>query len=183
VAVASLHRVGANYALDVIVHNHGLESIELPRTRVRLYDHLGLQLPQIDDWDGAAAVGLRAGLRNQERDQEQVFTDDLQLASMLDTQEGITTGPTSRPMKGNVRETGQRTPPSNANLSGPSLSRVSGGQDEVVAPDVLRVEPDDSKPYWVYFNADGRELTMPLTAVVQLGDRGLLFRFDAPTVR
>lgn len=183
VAVASLHRVGANYTLDVIVHNHGLEPVELPRTRVRLYDHMGLQLAQIDDWNGAAEIGLRAGLRNQERDQEQEFTDDLHLASMLDANEGITTGPTTRPTKSNVRETGQRTPASGTNLAGPSFSRVSGGHDQVKAPEVLRVDPEASKPYWVYFNTEGRELTMPLTAVVQLGDRGLLFRFEAPVVR
>jgi hypothetical protein len=181
VAVASLHRVGSNYALDVIVHNQGLESIELPRARVRLYDHLGMQLAQIDDWDGADKVGLRASLRNQERDQEQDFTDDLRLASMLDTQDGISIGPTSTQSKSNVHETSQRTP--DTTPTAPSLSRVSAGHDEVKAPDVLRVEPATSRPYWVYFNTAGRELTMPLTAVVQLGDRGLLFRFDAPTVR
>lgn len=181
--VASLHRVGPNYALDLIVHNLGTEPVELPRARVRLYDQLGTQLKQVEDWPGAENVGLRASLNSQGRQQEQEFVDDLHLASVLDSEGATSAGPAGNPLKGGAGDTGQQTASSSPNFNGPSLTRVSADRGQVKAPEMLRVEPDASQPFWVYWSTEGRALTMPLTAVVQLGDRGLLFRFDAPAVR
>ncbi len=171
--VASVFRKGEFLTVDMVVHNHGSEKLLLNRSDMYVVDFMGDRLEPVDDWKGAENYGLRSQVR---KNSEYVYLGGKQVVPR-------TYGHTT-PAGGGKSMGSQSSDFSSSGLgdAGTDLDMLTEPVElhhyDVSAPETLVVEPGQKKAYWAYFKAD--ELQFPLTAVVRIDGKRLVFRFDGP---
>jgi hypothetical protein len=171
---AAVFRSDENLCMDLIVLNHDDTPIELGRADLKLVDGDGRFLDAIEDFTGADELGLRSRRKRGTKDLPAVAPP-----------EWSTSTPSSGvgPIDGSDHKV-QRAPlpramPNSASLNdwGQLSTRSEAGAPNV--PERIRVGAEEGRAYWAYWQAGG-ELHYPLTAFVTIGDRHVMFQFEAP---
>ena len=173
--ITSVFRKGKYIGVDMVVHNHGSKELKLHRADMYILDFLGNRLEAVEEWKEAENYGLRSRVR---KNSEYVYLDGKRVTQ---------------------RSFGEKTQASMPNTKGtaPHSSTGSSGTMEdagtdldmltqpvelhhydVTAPETLVIKPGQKKPYWAYFEAES--LQFPITTVVRLDGKRLVFRFNGP---
>jgi len=175
---ASVFRHGENVTLDMIVANHSSQELRLNRADVYIFDYMGNKLASLGEWKDGVNYGLRSLVQ---KGDVYTYLDQPSETPRSYGQETPDAGSTNKP------GTSQVTPPNRDTRS--SLEEDSADLDmltnpitvrryNAVAPKTLVVKPGEKKPYWAYFKT--KDLVFPVTAVVRLNGKRLIFRFQLP---
>jgi hypothetical protein len=171
---AAIFRSDDMLGMDLIVLNHFDEAIELGRADLKLVDGDGRFLRAVEDFAGADELGLRSRRKRGTKDlpaptppEWASSTPSSGVGDMDASEYKSQRAPVSRPM------------PNSASLNdwGQLSTRSEAGAPNV--PERIRVGADEGRAYWAYWQAGGK-LAYPLTAFVTLGDRHVMFQFEAP---
>lgn len=166
---ASMFESGEHLGLDLIVLNRGGEPVRVERGDLQVFDASGRALATVDDFAGADELGLR-GKR------------ELQPHVVHRGMPQPQGNPSPAPSTG--------TPGGKSALGSPAMAAAPAADWPVDlvspsrparrpnAPRVVDVGPGQGVATWGYFR--GEDPAWPLTAVLMLDDRQLLFRFDRP---
>ncbi len=176
---ASLFRHDDVYTLDLVLHNLGDEEIAIDRSRIELFDNDGDQLQPLLDWEPGQRFGLRA--------EQETFRGYHHLGKDFQQgQSGIASEKVAPPAERKQRTAGAVSGGDAAALTAAEaqpldfswLWELDLEKETVTLPAVVSILPGHDLPYWAYFRA--HEVDFPLTAIVTVDGKRMLFRFDRP---
>ena len=175
---ASVFRHGENVTLDMIVANHSSKELRLNRADVYIFDYMGTKLASVGDWKEGEKYGLRSLVK-----QGDVYTyiDQPPETPRTYGQKTPESGSTKKPGTSQVAPV---NPDTRSSLEDDSAdldmltNPITVKRYNALAPETLVVKPGEKKPYWAYFKT--KDLVFPVTAVVRLEGKRLIFRFELP---
>lgn len=175
---ATVFRRGENVTLDMIVANHSSQELHLNRADVYIFDYMGTRLASLDDWPDGQNYGLRNLVKkgdvytyfDQPPESPRSYGQERQGASGANKPATRQVSPTSPDPRSSLEEDSSDLDM----LTNPiKVQRFSAE-----APQTLVVKPGERKPYWAYFKS--KDLVFPVTAIVRLEGKRLIFRFESP---
>lgn len=173
---ASMFQQGEFISLDMVVLNHGRLPLELHRADVYILDYMGNRLEAVTDWEGAEAYGLRSRIRE---DTEYVYLEGVDEAPRSYASNGSSSG-SSNKGQGLRPATNAEAPAAEPAVELDMLmAPAETKRPDVKAPETLHLEPGQKRPWWTYYRAD--ELVYPLSAIVRVDGKRLIFRFEGPS--
>jgi hypothetical protein len=171
---ASMFRRGDYVTLDLVVHNHGHAPLELHRADVYILDYMGNRLEPVADWEGAERYGLRSKIAEST---EYAYLEGLENAPRVYGAGEAGSGNTNKGQ--GLRPAGSTPPPSDPGTElDMLLEPVTLRKNLVTAPETLVLQPEQKRPWWVYYRAS--EVVFPLSAIVRVDGKRLIFRFEEP---
>lgn len=173
---AALFRCDDVYTLDLVINNLGDKTVHVDRSRIELFDDRGDRLNVMLDWQNGERFGLRA--------ETSPFRGYRHLGT--DFQAGQTGAKAEQARSASQSKLPERTHQTVGDLNALKsddlpqdfswLSALKLEEQTITLPDQLPVEPKSNTPYWVYWR--GARVQPPLTAIVVIDGKRMLFRFD-----
>jgi hypothetical protein len=171
---AALFRSDEMFCMDLIVLNHDEQPVEIGRADLKLVDGDGRFLASVNDFAGADKLGLRSRRKRNTKD----------LPAAAPPEWSANTQASGMGEVGSNDQKSQRAPqarpmPNSAALNdwGQLSTRAEAGAPNV--PERISVDAEEGRAYWAYWQSS-EELSYPLTAFVTMGDRHMMFQFEAP---
>ena len=175
--VASLFRVGDVYTVDMVVHNLTDTELFIDRNEIELFDNRGDKLLPMFDWEMGPMYGLRS--------QQATYRGYHHLGADFQAgQSGIKgenprnstgTKPVPQSQVGGLAPSASNPLPS-TDTDFSWISELRMERATVMLPAKIQVAPMSSSPYWGYWR--GSSLEYPITAIIVVGVKRMLFRFD-----
>lgn len=159
------------FTVDLVIHNHSGRPLEISRADMYVMDYMGTHLAPVSDWDGAENYGLRSEVRKE--------TEYAYLAGRDQVPGSYSQAQDSG--GGKVSDSGGNIPVYDEGSDLDMLTEpVKLKHFEVVAPPIMTIDAGQKRPYWAYFTSD--EVVFPVSAVVRMDGKRLIFRFEKPKV-
>ncbi len=175
---ATVFRRGENVTLDMIVANHSSQELRLNRADVYIFDYMGSRLASLDEWPDGQNYGLRKLLKQED---EYTYFDQPPESPRIYGQESSSANTPNKPGASRVAPA---NPEAHSSLEDNSAeldmltNPIKVRRFNALAPQTLVVKPGEKKPYWAYFKS--KDLVFPVTAIVRLEGKRLIFRFESP---
>jgi hypothetical protein len=174
----SIFRKGNYLVLDLVIANHSSQELKLNRADIYVIDYMGTRLASLTDWKDGQNYGLRSRVN---KGSEYTYVEGYGTTPRVLSQEN------PAPAASNKQGVGQNADPGSDMSS--SLSDASAELDLLTnpvkvkrtdepLPKTLVVQSGQKKPYWAYFKT--KDLMFPVTAVIRLSGKRLIFRFQEP---
>lgn len=171
----SLMRHPDAFVLDLVVRNHGDQSLELDRAQITLTDDEDRLLTPRSDWARGVDYGLRA-MHVRDRGSRHMGTDhQAGQAGVRGDNTRLTTKPQVVPA---TRSQSPALKVGETPMDVTWITDLSIQKDLVSVPTKLAIAPGEGTTYWAYWNAD--TVSFPLTVSVRIGGKRMLLRFDEP---
>ena len=166
---AAMFEKGDYFTVDLVIHNHSDEPLMINRADMYVIDYMGSRLDPVRDWSGAENYGLRSAVS---KETEYAYLEGKDHVPGSYSQ-GTGSG------GGKAGDTGGSIPVYDEGSELDMLTEpVELKHSEVVAPPTMTIEPGQKRPYWAYFTS--HEVVFPISAVVRMDGKRLIFRFEGP---